>query len=258
VCYVHAAAPHDAGRQVRDLTRAPQNGKAIHAEGRKMSRARYIAHPSNGAAMRLLIVALAFCAMGSSRADTATDIVQSASEPYTGIQNYRATVSTFRVSSMHVSDSEMDGLTPTVVFYLYYRSPDRHAVQAVTEDPEGIFRVEPLSTLARMQHLHLRMLAGDTLSTGPAYAIEGTSPARQGEKATIWVDMKTRRLVQAAFELNGVPIVTTQFRYPPGDDPALLPHETRSYFPQASRFYMNRIARYDVNTDIPDDAFSDR
>jgi hypothetical protein len=223
-----------------------------------MRRTRYAVYAINGVAMRLAIVALAFCAMSSSGADSATDIVQLASEPYAGIENYRATVSTFRVSSMQASDSEMDGLEPTVVFNLYYRSPDRHAVRAVTEDPEGIFRVEPLSTLARMQHLHLRMIARDTLIAGPAYAIEGTNPARQGEKVTIWVDMKTRRLVQAAFELNGVPIVTTQFRYPPGDDPALLPHETRSYFPQASRFYMNRIARYEVNTDIPDDAFSDR
>ena len=209
------------------------------------------------AATQLLGIALVFCATTHARADSATEIVQAALELYEGITNYRATVSTFPVSSMNASDSEIDDRVPSVAFHLYYQRPDRHAVHAITDDPEGIFRVEPISTLARMQGLQLHAAEPDRVSGALAYPIQGTDPSRPGEGATVWIDAETHRLVQAAFQLNGVPLVTTQFRYPVGDD-AFLPRETRSHFLRAARFYVNRIASYDVNTEIPDGTLDEK
>lgn len=191
----------------------------------------------------------------NASAITAQEIVDNVLEVYEDIENYAAVVQTYEADSMDASGSSFEVQPPKVTFNLFFRQPDEHAVEAISNAGRGIFRIELLSALGRLKHLEMQ-LQGKTFLLGKAcYLIEFTDPHKPADKAHLWVSPKDWRVLQLTFFMKSIELVRTQFRYTLGNRDRSLPFETRTFFPVSKRVFINRIMDYKINTRLPSEIF---
>ena len=188
-------------------------------------------------------------------ARTAETVMDNALVVYEDIENYTAVVHTHKADSIKVSGSIFERQPPRLTFALFFRKPDEHVVQEVGNSGRGIFRIELLSTLARLRRLELQLQDTTFLLGEECYVLECINPEKPGDKALLWVSSRNWRVVQLSLFIKSFELARTQFRYPLGNRGELLPSETRTFFPMSKQVLINRILNYEVNTGLPSDIF---
>ena len=191
----------------------------------------------------------------NASAITAQEIVDNVLEVYEDIEDYAAVVQTYEADSMEASGSIFDIQPPKVTFNLFFRHPDEHVVEEISNAGRGIFRIELLSTLGHLKHLEMRLHGKAFLLGKACHLIEFTDPDKPGDKAHLWVSSKDWKVLQLTFFMKSIELVRTQFRYPLGNRDRSLPFETRSFFPVSKRVFINRIMDYKINTGLPAEIF---
>ena len=191
----------------------------------------------------------------NASAITAQEIVDNVLEIYEDVEDYTAVVQTYEADSMEASGSIFDIQPPKVTFNLFFRHPDEHVVEEISNAGRGIFRIELLSTLGRLKHLEMHLKGKAFLLGKACYLIEFTDPHKPGDKAHLWVSPKDWKVLQLTFFMKSIELVRTQFRYTLGNRDRSLPFETRSFFPVSKRVFINRIVDYKINTGLPAEIF---
>lgn len=203
------------------------------------------------------IVSLCLCVIvvPSASALTAENVMDNALEVYEDVENYAAIVHTYKADSMEVSGSVFEGQPPRVAFNLFFRKPDEHVVQEIGNSGRGIFRIELLSTIARLRPLDMQMRDSALLLGEECHVLEFTDPAKPGDKALLWISPRNWQVVQFTLFMKSIELVRTQFRYPVGNREKEFPIETRTFFPESKQILINRIMNYEVNTRLSPEIF---
>ena len=126
----------------------------------------------------------------NASAITAQEIVDNVLEVYEDIEDYAAVVQTYEADSIDASASIFDVQPPNVTFNLFFRHPDEHVVEEISNAGRGIFRIELLSTLGRLKHLEMHLHGKAFLLGTACHLIEFTDPHKPGDKAHLWVSPK--------------------------------------------------------------------
>ena len=203
------------------------------------------------------IVSLCLCliVVPNASALTAETVMDNALEVYEDVENYAAVVHTYKADSMEVSGSVFEGQPPRVAFNLFFRKPDEHAVQKIGSSSRGIFRIELLSTIARLRDLDLQMKDSAFLLGEECHVLEFTDPDKPGDKALLWISPRNWKVGQFTLFMQSIELVRTQFKYPVGNRGRDIPIETRTFFPESKQILINRIMNYEVNTRLSPDIF---
>ena len=194
----------------------------------------------------------------SASAITADEVMGNVLKVYQDIDDYTAVVHTYKADSMDVSESVFESQPPMVTFNLFFRQPNQHAVKEIGKAHFGIFRLELLSTLGKLEKLDIDLQGEDFILGQPCYLLEISSAERPSELARLWVSPKEWRVQQLTISIASVELVTTRFRYPLDGRNRHLPLETRSFFSLSKQVLINRIADYKVNTGLPPELFEKR
>ena len=194
----------------------------------------------------------------SASALTADEVMRNVLKVYEDIDDYMAVVYTYEVDSMDVSESVFESQQPMVTFNLFFRKPNQHAVKEIGKARFGIFRLELLSALGKLEKLDIDLQGEDFILGQPCYVLEISSVERPSELARLWVSPKEWRVQQLTISIASVELVTTRFSYPLHGRNRHLPLETRSFFSLSKQVLINRIADYKVNTGLSPDIFEKR
>ena len=189
---------------------------------------------------------------------TPQTVMENALKVYENIDDYSAVVSTYAVESMDASESVFDTQVPIVVFNLFFRHPDEHAIQEIGQSRHGIFRIELLSALGTLKDLDM-VLRNKAFIRGQAcHVLEISSTERPQELARLWISPKDWTVRQFSISMASVEMVVTQFEYGRVGRQQILPIETRSFFPLTKQVLINRIRDYKINTALPSEIFEER
>ena len=191
----------------------------------------------------------------NASAITAQEIVDNVLEVYEDIEDYAAVVQTYETDSMDASGSIFEVQPPKVTFNLFFRHPDEHAVEEISNAGRGIFRIELLSALGHLKHLEMHLQGKAFLLGKACHLIEFIDPHKPGDKAYLWVSAKDWKVLQLTLFMKSIELVRTQFRYTLGNRGRSLPFETRTFFPVSKRVFINRIMDYKINTGLPTEIF---
>ena len=194
----------------------------------------------------------------NASAITAEAVMENVLEVYKDVEDYKATVFTYKASSMVVSESELSTQVPIVTFNLFFRKPNEHAVKEVNKSRYGVFRLELLSTLDILKDYDLVLKGREYLGEKQCYVLEVSSLARPGEQGRLWISPKNWQVMQLTISMVSVDTMVTRFTYPVGGRYQHLPIETRSFFPLSKRVLINRITDYKINTGLPSVIFKKR
>lgn len=186
---------------------------------------------------------------------TAETVLDNVLEVYEDVADYAAVVHTYKADSMEVSGSIFEHQPPRVAFNLFFRKPDEHVVQEIGKSGRGIFRIELLSTLARLRRLEMQLEGKAFLFGEACHVLAFTDPEKPGDKALLWVSPQNWRVVQLTLFIKSIALVRTEFKYPVGNRGRSLPIETRTFFPVSKQILINRILNYEVNTGVSPDIF---
>ena len=186
---------------------------------------------------------------------TAQAVMDNVLEIYEDVENYAAVVHTYKADSMEVSGSVFEHQPPRVAFNLFFRKPDEHVVQEIGKSGRGIFRLELLSTLARLRRLEMQLEGKAFLFGEACQVLAFTDPEKPGDKALLWVSPQNWRVVQLTLFIKSIALVRTEFKYPIGNRGRSLPIETRTFFPVSKQILVNRILNYEVNTGLSPEIF---
>ena len=186
---------------------------------------------------------------------TAETVMGNVLEIYEDVENYAAVVHTYEADSMEVSGSVFEYQPPRLTFNLFFRKPDEHVVQEIGNSGRGIFRIELLSTLARLRPLEMQLHNKAFLLGEECHLLEFTDPKKPEDKALLWVSPRNWRVVQLALFVKSFELARTQFKYPLGNRGRHLPIETRTFFPVSKRVLINRIMNYKVNAGLSPEIF---
>ena len=188
-------------------------------------------------------------------ARTAETVMDNALAVYEDIEDYAAVVHTYKADSMEVSGSIFERQPPRLAFNLFFRKPDEHVVQEIGNSGRGIFRIELLSTLARLRRLGMQHQGTTFLLGEECHVLEFIDPKKPADKALLWVSAQNWTVVQLSLFIKSFELARTQFRYAPGNRGGVLPIETRTFFTVSKQVLINRILNYKVNTGLPWDIF---
>lgn len=214
---------------------------------------------TTGKNVRWMVTLLLFASISyNASALSADEVMQNVLEVYQDIDDYTAVVYTYKADSMEVSESVFESQPPIVTFNLFFRKPNQHAVKEIGKSHFGIFRIELLSTLGKLEKLDIDLQGKDFIQGHPCYVLEISSAERPGELARLWVSPKEWRVQQLKISIASVELVTTRFSYPLDGRNRHLPLETRSFFSLSKQVLINRIADYKVNTRLSPDIFEKR
>ena len=191
----------------------------------------------------------------NASAITAEAVMENVLEVYKDVEDYKATVFTYKASSMVVSESELSTQVPIVTFNLFFRKPNEHAVKEVNKSRYGVFRLELLSTLDILKDYDLVLKGREYLDEKQCYVLEVSSLERPGEQGRLWISPKNWQVMQLTISMVSVDTMVTRFTYPVGGRYQHLPIETRSFFPLSKRVLINRITDYKINTGLPSAIF---
>ena len=194
----------------------------------------------------------------NASAITAQALMENVAEVYEDIDNYKAVVYTYQVDSMDVSESVFAAQEPIIAFNLFFRQPNAHAVEEIGQSRFGIFRIELLSTIGTLKDLELTLEGNDFILGQECYVLEISSIERPDELARLWVAPKTWRVLQFTISIASIDMVMTRFKYPLEGRHRILPVETRSFFPLSKQVLINRIANYQINTNLSPEIFKQR
>ena len=186
---------------------------------------------------------------------TAETVLNNVLEVYEDVEDYASVVQTYKADTMEVSGSVFEHQPPRVAFNLFFRKPDEHVVQEIGKSGRGIFRIELLSTLARLRRLEMQLERKAFLLGEECHVLEFTDPEKPGDKALLWISPKEWRVLQLTFFIKSIELAKTQFKYPLGNRSRPLPIETRTFFPVSKQILINRIMNYEVNTGLSSDIF---
>ena len=188
-------------------------------------------------------------------ARTAETVMDNTLAVYEDIENYTAVAQTYKADSMEVSGSIFEHQPPRLAFNLFFRKPDEHVVQEIGNSGRGIFRIELLSTLARLRPLGMQHQGTAFLLGEECHILAFTDPDKPGDKALLWVSSRNWRVVQLSLFIKSFELARTQFRYAPKNKGGPLPSETRTFFPVSKQVLINRIMNYKINTGLPSEIF---
>ena len=118
---------------------------------------------------------------------TPQTLMENVLEVYEDIEDYAAVVHTYSADSMDVSGSVFEHQPPRVVFNLFFRKPDEHAVEEIGDTRRGVFRIELLSTLMHLTRLEMRIQNKMFLLGHECHVLEVVDPGKPGDKAVLWV-----------------------------------------------------------------------
>ena len=194
----------------------------------------------------------------NASAITAQTLMENVADVYDSIDDYKAVVHTYQVDSMDVSESVFASQEPITAFNLFFRKPNEHAVEEIGQSRFGIFRIELLSVIGTLKDLELTLQANDFVLGQECYVLEVSSPERPDEVARLWVVPKTWRVLQFTISMASVDLAITRFKYPLEGRHRILPMETRSFFPLSNQVLVNRIASYQINTNLSPEIFERR
>ena len=194
-------------------------------------------------------------AVHNASALTAQTVMDNALAVYEDVENYAAVIHTYKADSMQASESLFERQPPRVAFNLFFRKPDEHAVQEISNSRRGIFRIELLSTLGHLKRLEIQLQPREFLLGQRCHVLEVTDPDKPGDKAQLWISPRDWGVMQLTLFIKSVELVKTQFKYRPGKRGSQLPIETRSFFPASKQVLINRIADYRVNIALPSEIF---
>ena len=186
---------------------------------------------------------------------TAETVLDNVLAVYEDVEDYASVVHTYKADSMEVSGSVFEHQPPRVAFNLFFRKPHEHVVQEIGKSGRGIFRIELLSTLARLRRLEMRLESKAFLLGEECHVLAFTDPEKPGDKALLWISPKDWRVLQLTFFIKSIELAKTQFKYPLGNRRRPLPIETRTFFPVSKQILINRILNYEVNAGVPPDIF---
>ena len=187
----------------------------------------------------------------NTSAITAEAVMENVLEVYKDVEDYEATVFTYKANSMAVSESELSTQLPMVTFSLFFRKPNEHAVKEVNKSRYGVFRLELLSTLDILKDYDLVLKGQEYLGEKQCYVLEVSSPERPGENGKLWISPKKWQVMQFTISMVSIDTMVTRFTYPVAGRYQHLPIETRSFFPLSERVLINRITNYKVNIGLP-------
>ena len=196
--------------------------------------------------------------VNNASAITAETLMENVAEVYEDIDNYKAVVYTYQVDSMDVSESVFASQEPIIAFHLFFRQPNEHAVEEIGQSRFGIFRIELLSTIGTLKDLELTLQDNDFVLGQECHVLEISSIERPDELARLWVAPKTWHVLQFTISIASVDMAITQFKYPLEGRHRILPMETRSFFPLSKQVLINRIANYQINTNLSSEVFKQR
>ena len=194
----------------------------------------------------------------NASAITAEAVMENVLEVYKDVEDYKATVFTYKASSMVVSESELSTQVPIVTFNLFFRKPNEHAVKEINKSRYGVFRLELLSTLNILKDYNLVLKGKEYLDGKQCYVLETSSLERPGEHGKLWILPRNWRVMQFTISMVSIDTMVTRFTYPVGGRYQHLPIETRSFFPLSKRVLVNRITDYKVNIGLPSAIFKKR
>ena len=188
---------------------------------------------------------------------TAQEVMENALNVYEDIDNYKAVVQTYETDSMEASGRIFEVQEPIIAFNLFFRKPNEHAVEQIGQSRHGIFRVELLSALTRLNEIQLKLKGTESLLGQSCYVLECTSPDEPDTLIKLWISQRNWTVQQFTLIMNALTLANTQFKYPPGGKRQVrfLPVETRSFFPLTKKVLINRITDYQVNTNVPSEIF---
>ena len=204
------------------------------------------------------IVSLFLFVVPNVFAINAQTVMDNAIALYEGIDEYSAVVYTYKTDSMDVSPSIFEFQEPIVAFNLFFRQPDEHAVQEISQSGHGIFRIELLSALGTLKNLNLALQRKDFIRGQECHVLEISSPERPNELAKLWISPKDWTVHQFSISMASIEMIVTQFKYARLNRKQILPIETRSFFPLTKQVFINRITNYKVNTGLPSEIFEKR
>ena len=188
----------------------------------------------------------------------AQTVMDNAIALYEGIDEYSAVVYTYKTDSMDVSPSIFEFQEPIVAFNLFFRQPDEHAVQEISQSRHGIFRIELLSALGTLKNLNLDLQRKDFIRGQECHVLEISSPERPNELAKLWISPKDWTVHQFSISMASIEMIVTQFKYARLNRKQILPIETRSFFPLTKQVFINRITNYKFNIGLPSEIFEKR
>ena len=207
----------------------------------------------------LVMMSLCLIARGlEALALTPQTLMENVLEVYEDIEDYTAVVHTYSADSMDVSGSVFEHQPPRVVFNLFFRKPDEHAVEEISDSRHGVFRIELLSTLMHLTRLEMRIRDKMLLLGHECHVLEVADPDKPGDKAVLWISAQEWKVLQLTIFIKSIELARTQFTYAPGNRGNSLPIETRSFFPISNQVLINRIGDYRVNTGLPSEVFEER
>ena len=204
------------------------------------------------------IVCLLLFAVPNVSAITAQTVMDNAIALYEDIDDYSAVVHTYKADSMDVSPSVFESQAPIVAFNLFFRQPDEHAVQEISQSDRGIFRIELLSALGTLKNLNLTLKPKDFIHGHECHVLEISSAERPDELAKLWISSKDWTVRQFSIYMASIEMIVTQFKHERVSRKQILPIETRSFFPLTKQVFINRITDYKVNSNVPSEIFEKR
>ena len=208
--------------------------------------------------VEILIFLLFTVVVPNASAITARTVMGNAVRVYEDIDDYSAVVYTYKVDSMDVSESVFETQEPIVAFNLFFRQPDKHAIEEIGQSRYGIFRIELLSALGTLRNLDLVLQGKDFVLGQECHVLEISSPERPGELAKLWVSPKDWTVRQFSISMASLEMIVTQLKYARVGRKQILPVETRSFFPLTKQVLINRITNYKLNTGFPSEIFEKR
>lgn len=204
------------------------------------------------------IVSLFLFVVPNVFAINAQTVMDNAIALYEGIDEYSAVVYTYKTDSMDVSPSIFESQEPIVAFNLFFRQPDEHAIQEISQSGHGIFRIELLSALGTLKNLNLALQRKDFIRGQECHVLEISSPERPNELAKLWISPKDWTVHQFSISMASIEMIVTQFKYARVNRKQILPIETRSFFPLTKQVLINRIMDYKFNIGLPSEIFEER
>ena len=204
------------------------------------------------------IVSLFLFVVPNVFAINAQTVMDNAIALYEGIDEYSAVVYTYKTDSMDVSPSIFESQEPIVAFNLFFRQPDEHAIQEISQSGHGIFRIELLSALGTLKNLNLALQSKDFIRGQECHVLEISSPERPNELAKLWISPKDWTVHQFSISMASIEMIVTQFKYARVNRKQILPIETRSFFPLTKQVLINRIMDYKFNIGLPSEIFEKR
>lgn len=185
-------------------------------------------------------------------------VMENALKVYESIDDYAAVVYTYPAASMDASESLFDTQEPIVVFNLFFRHPDEHAIQEIGQSRHGIFRIELLSALGTLKDLDMVLRDKAFIRGRACHILDISSPERPQELARLWISPQDWTVRQFSISVASVEMIVTQFKYARVGRQQILPIETRSFFPLTKQVLINRIGDYKINTKLPSEIFEQR